>query len=525
MRRFIPPLLVAFFVGVVVNSAWICDDAYISLRTVDNFVHGYGLRWNIGERVQSFTNPLWTLVLSVFYFVTREAYYTTIFVAIGVSALVAFLLIYKVAGKTTRPAMLGLALLVSSKAFIDYSTSGLENPMTHLFIILFFWVHFTSGTGSTKLFLLSLLASMSMVNRMDSVLIYLPSLVHCLYLVRRDSKDRRWIAAGALGFAPFVLWEILSLVYYGFLFPNTAYSKLAVGVSTREFLAQGGFYLLDSLVHDPLTLLAVIAATALVVAHGRGSGVTALLGALGYILYVVIVGGDFMSGRFLAAPFLVAVVLLVHLSTLHFKQRHWRVSFALVLVSIVLSPTNPLRVWRGYENKTIDDRGIADERGWYYKGSGLLVRHDIRDSPDHTTYLWSNRGREFRRESSYRPVRVAETVGLIGYYSGPEVLLIDHVGLGDPLLARLEPDLNSGWRYGLPRKSGWRIGHFYRQLPQGYVQTRLTGKNLIENPVYAKLYDKLALVTQGKLFSAARWAEIWRFNTGANTLARLEEEL
>ena len=41
------------FVLVLIRTTWICDDAYINFRTIDNFLHGYGLRWNIAERVQS----------------------------------------------------------------------------------------------------------------------------------------------------------------------------------------------------------------------------------------------------------------------------------------------------------------------------------------------------------------------------------------------------------------------------------------------------------------------------------------
>ena len=59
-------------------SAWIQDDAFITLRTVDNFVEGYGLRWNPAERVQSYTHPLWMFLLSGLYFFTREAYFTTL---------------------------------------------------------------------------------------------------------------------------------------------------------------------------------------------------------------------------------------------------------------------------------------------------------------------------------------------------------------------------------------------------------------------------------------------------------------
>ena len=51
----------ALFGVVLVRTAWLCDDAYINFRTVDNFLHGYGLRWNVAERVQTFTDPLWVL--------------------------------------------------------------------------------------------------------------------------------------------------------------------------------------------------------------------------------------------------------------------------------------------------------------------------------------------------------------------------------------------------------------------------------------------------------------------------------
>ena len=67
---------------VWVRSAWGADDTYITLRSVDNFVNGYGLLWNVAERVQAYTHSLWMFLLSGTYFFTREAYYTTVVVSI-----------------------------------------------------------------------------------------------------------------------------------------------------------------------------------------------------------------------------------------------------------------------------------------------------------------------------------------------------------------------------------------------------------------------------------------------------------
>ena len=74
------PFMLLFMV-VLLRTAWLCDDAYITFRTVDNFIDGYGLRWNVAERVQTFTHPLWLFVLSAAYAFTGELYYTPLFLS------------------------------------------------------------------------------------------------------------------------------------------------------------------------------------------------------------------------------------------------------------------------------------------------------------------------------------------------------------------------------------------------------------------------------------------------------------
>ncbi len=40
-------------VYAIVTNAWVADDAYISFRTLDNFVSVHGLTWNQVDLVQS----------------------------------------------------------------------------------------------------------------------------------------------------------------------------------------------------------------------------------------------------------------------------------------------------------------------------------------------------------------------------------------------------------------------------------------------------------------------------------------
>ena len=141
--------LVAFLL-VLLRTAWVGDDVYITLRTVDNFVNGYGLRWNVAERVQSFTHPLWMFLFVTVYAPTRDAYLTALTISLAAS-----LLTFWLVARRDGFAALGLVILLLSKAFADYSASGLENPLTHLLLVLFFVFFIEKPSSPFRLALLA----------------------------------------------------------------------------------------------------------------------------------------------------------------------------------------------------------------------------------------------------------------------------------------------------------------------------------------------------------------------------------
>ena len=55
--------------------------------------------------------------------------------------------------------LFGLLALIGSRAFMDYSTSGLENPLTHLLLACFLAVYFRDEITLKTLFLLAFLAA------------------------------------------------------------------------------------------------------------------------------------------------------------------------------------------------------------------------------------------------------------------------------------------------------------------------------------------------------------------------------
>ena len=164
---------------VILRNAWVSDDAYISFRTVDNFVNGYGLTWNTDEHVQAFTNPLWVFLMSAAYALTGDVYYTSIFLSLLLTVATLGILAFGVA-RSPAAAALALVILLFSKAFVDYSTSGLENALSHLLLVSFYYFYFARKHTIRTLLLLSLIAALGALNRMDVVLLYLPALLHVL---------------------------------------------------------------------------------------------------------------------------------------------------------------------------------------------------------------------------------------------------------------------------------------------------------------------------------------------------------
>ena len=56
-------LLILTFISIWWRT-WLAEDAFITFRYVENWLNGYGLVFNMGERVEGFTSPLWMVFLA-----------------------------------------------------------------------------------------------------------------------------------------------------------------------------------------------------------------------------------------------------------------------------------------------------------------------------------------------------------------------------------------------------------------------------------------------------------------------------
>src|SRR3972149_217673 len=65
------PLLAAA-IWLMFYTAWVSDDAYITFRSLENFLAGYGPVYNVGGRVQTFAHRLWFFLQAGIYAITQR---------------------------------------------------------------------------------------------------------------------------------------------------------------------------------------------------------------------------------------------------------------------------------------------------------------------------------------------------------------------------------------------------------------------------------------------------------------------
>ena len=493
-------LLLLAFALIILRLGWIAEDMYISLRTIENLLAGDGLVWNVGERVQAFTHPLWLFVCAGVRGITGEHFFSLIVCGAAVS----FVALALVGLRLARTAQVGIVLVLAatlSHAFVDYSTSGLENPLTHLLLALAAWVYLGQLPSAKTFGELCLIGGLSLLSRPDNAVLLGPVVLAAGVQARQ--RGASWSAlARALGWGsvPLVAWELFSLVYYGSLVPNTAIAKLNTGIDPAELRVQGFMYLISTLDKDPLTLLVIVAGVvAPFVTRDRRLWPLAF-GVVLHLVYVVKIGGDYMLGRFLTAPMFLAMICLARVRKLRLVEY---ATAAAVVVGIGLSADPSTLVLNGDDGLTMNEarhpRRVHDIHRMLWDSASLLAATRTRQMPDHR---WADLGRKGPRRPG--KVEVVTAVGMRAYHAEREVHWIDNVALGDPLLARLPARHDAEW---MP-------GHFFREVPKGYRETIETGENLIADAQVRQLYDKVHLVTHGDLFSVERFKAIWWLNNG-----------
>lgn len=463
---------------------YISDDGFINLRVTSQLTHGNGPVFNMGERVEAVTSPLWVAVLAVADVVTPvrlEWIAVLLGIALTLWGLVAAIGAARLLAATARPG----AMVVPAGALVyavlppawEYSTSALEGGLDRAWLgsVAFLLARTSRSNRSDWMdhYGLALLVGLGPLIRPDFALFWLVLVVAALACAdgRGLGRRARWLLAAA---APPVVLELFRVGYYGALLPNTAYAKEAG--SPR--IGRGWEYLTDFLgpywLWVPLLLLAVGALVPLlgdlvrVRARRDLALVVALVaGGLLHWAYVVAIGGDFMHARMLMPGLFallvpVAVVPLERSRALVAATVPWavvslaflRFSMPDVPVPLTGSPRALAMAMSGSEHPvTTDDwrknapplnRALLDGTPGVYQGDRPLVGPDgpLRTAPGGPSV-----------------VVIGHAVGLTSYELPREAYILDGLGLGDAFAAHLELE-----RRGLP-------GH-EKALPPAWIWAR-----------------------------------------------------
>lgn len=460
---------------------WLSDDGIIVFRVVRNFLEGNGLVYNIGERCQAFTSPLWTLYLTPFFAIFPTAGAAAF--AAHLVALVLFLRVFLSNFYEVKSVLLAGVVLALSTSFVEYTSSGLENILVYYILTLMLTMSLNENFSWRFFVVLGLL----FLARMDAILFA----VYPLFKAFSKLGTVGFIKGSSITVAITATWLIFSTFYYGFPLPNTYYAKLHTGINSAEYIKQGIVYLVDFFIFDPVGAFLLIFAICILAVSRSGY----LIGLALHVLYVIKIGGDFQSGRFFGSD-VVYSALILGLAVSHLRSTHLA---SLTVVLVLVSLANKFSLFRFEQSWTdvfIRPSGIAPERAWYVERdrSFFSVR---RDQPLFFDDPWF---KNFRTRS----VNVVETAGLEGY-SQPGSHLVDVFALVDPLLSKLPsiPD------------DHWRIGHFARRLPLGYLKTLETGVNHIAEDSLREYYEQLRIATRGELFSKSRIQAILWLNSKA----------
>lgn len=480
-------LLITFFV-ILIRTAWIGDDAIFTFRSILNFLSGYGPNFNFSERVQSFTHPLWFLLLSAVTLITKNPFTAAYISSISISIILFWLLLTNQKANIFGIILAGSGLLLS-KAFIDYSTSGLENPLTNLLLLLTIFSFNKAVLEKNFQSILFFFACISFTYlcRSDAIIFIFPMI--CVITYKFRNHLRKILPAAFLGSLPFLIWSIFSFLYYGSIFPNTAYAKLNTGIPLEQMLLQGLMYYINSIGVDPITLSFIVLGAFFGLTQTNNRPIA--FGIILYLLYIVLIGGDFMSGRFFSAPMLLSAYIL---STSSYSKRSMLMVMSIVLILGTVGIKHTLLSDHTYGSRDIPISGITDERAYYFDGSGLLNLSRQNFEPIHWPKNMTQNGNP--------KVLCSPALTTMDHSLPIDSHFIIYCALADPLLSRLPISL----------RDGWRVGHYNRLLPDGYKESIATDSNQIKDLVLHPIYDAISKVTRGSLWDSDRLKTILEFN-------------
>lgn len=237
-------ILIAFSIAVGVYELnvfrnYMVDDAFISLRYVRNALQGHGLVYNIGDKVEGFTSPLYILLT---YILGRFGLDPVLASKIlGVISFLVILACLGIWGSITKARkfldlpsfVVTFSIIATSFSLTFFAVTGMETVIFSCLTMLVF----LDATRFEITFRLIFLIFIAFLCRPEGIT-FLPWIMLAIFCVRRldthlivtSSKrilnlKRSEILAVGVFLLAVAIFEFVRWTYYGEIFPNTFFSK------------------------------------------------------------------------------------------------------------------------------------------------------------------------------------------------------------------------------------------------------------------------------------------------------------
>ncbi len=374
----IPGALLASL-GLLVHAhrfRFVCDDAYISLRYAENLARHGALQWNLGERVEGYTNFLWTVLLAGVHKLGLDLpwaaeHLARLFGALGVTVLVAVGLFLssrqsaddeRCTPSWTLPGTYLAGLLTAATAaYAVWSSGGLETAMFTFLVTAGLGLALWELADSPRWEPSGLVLALATMTRPEGGLfmLWLGLLKTAWHLAAWLRRERTWsgllrrLGRLSLWAGPFVLvygtYFLWRWKYYGYLFPNTYYVKESTA-GTADAYKRGWAYAKTFIQDYHLAWAAFLVLPGFVAAirnawKGRSLLLFAFLLWMGSIAilawHVIRVGGDFMAMHRFWVPLVPAMALLLAEGLRPIERLAWprgwgaRTGWVLLLAALV----------------------------------------------------------------------------------------------------------------------------------------------------------------------------------------------
>ena len=481
---------------------WVQEDAFIDFRIIGNLLAGHGPVYNIGERVEVYSDPLWLYLEAAIHEVIPFASLEWTAVVLGMAGTVTGVVLSGRAvqrlGESRGEGLvvpIGMMIFSVVAGVWEFATSGLEMGFVFFWIGLSFWLLVRTEQRRRGAGLPAFVMGLGTLIRPELGLMTVAFLVTLGVIVASPSWEDpaavRWREAKMLlaALALPVAYELFRMAYFALLVSNTALAKSA----TSTWWTQGFTYVWNFVAPYtlwlPLGLVAIVMAPMLVRWWGNDRlgvavALTPLAAGVLDVLYVAGVGGDYMHAR-LALPGFCAIC-----TSLFFRAPSLRSTrpVLLVLIGVILVWAVACVGWLRFSGSEKAAQRIGDERriwigasgvghpiepsdfratlpfraGVYYRTLADRVPHGQQRVFVETGILFFSHG-TLLPARSHLPFALATNIpgiGIAGIESGPNVYIFDGASLANPIgshlttrAGRIGRDIDVDWmvgRFGIP---------------------------------------------------------------------------